>query len=200
MGKGFQMDSRRDVLKKLVFGATALPLGASATASALTANQQPAAVNVEWLEKTLAQNPEARQWLSKLAAMESAPAPWDMVSPLVAGSELALGWFVSDLSPVQLGGAVLTLEHKRGFHAQVHICRHTGSPKGITHSKHFDLFVMNGGDGERPSEEELGRVVLTIGEVIRQNESKRPELTTVADSMLTHDERLDLFGPESLLS
>lgn len=198
------MNTRRDVLKKLIFGATALPLGtaaAGAAAKGLGAGEtQPKAFdNMEWLEETLAQNPEARQWLSKLAALESGPAPWDIIAPLEAGSELALGWSIKDLSAVQLGGAVLTLVHKRGFEAQVHFCKNGGSPRGITHSNLFDVFVMNGGDGEKVSEEELGRVVLTLGEVIRQNETKRPQLKKVAATMLSHEERVDLFGPESLL-
>jgi len=199
------MNTRRDVLKKLIFGATALPLGtaaATAAAQGLGAEEAHAKAfdNMEWLEETLAQNPEARQWLSKLASLESGPAPWDIVAPLEAGSELALGWSIKDLSAVQLGGAVLTLTHKRGFEAQVHFCKNAGNPRGITHTSLFDIYVMNGGDGEKVSEEELGRVVLTLGEAIRQNESKRPELKKVAATMLSHEERVDLFGPESLLA
>ena len=199
------MDTRRDVLKKLIFGATALPLGAAAAAaSANTVSKGALAgettVNTQWLEETLANNPEARQWLSKLAAMESGPAPWDVFSPLQEGSELALGWKIKALSPIQLGGAVLTLIHKRGFEAQVHLCKNNGEPRGITHTSHFDIFVMNGGDGDTVSEEELGRVVLTLGEVIRQNESKRPELNKLVAGMLSHEERVDMFGPESLLA
>lgn len=198
------MDTRRDVLKKLIIGATALPLGTvavTATAKSLaTATAETKPFNVEWLEETLSQNPEARQWLSKLAALESGPAPWEIVAPLEQGSELALGWYIAALSGVQLGGAVLTLKHTRGFEAHVHICKNEGAPQGITHSNLFDIFMMNGGDGELASEEELGRVVLTLGEVIRQNESKRPELKNVAKTFLSHSERIDLFGPESLLA
>ena len=198
------MDTRRDVLKKLIFGATALPLGAAAAAasaeSLTSSTSAEMNVNTQWLEETLANNPEARQWLSKLAAMESGPAPWDIFSPLQEGSELALGWSIKSLSPIQLGGSVLTLVHKRGFEAQVHLCKNNGEPRGITHTTHFDIFVMNGGDGDRVSEEELGRVVLTLGEAIRQNESKRPELKKLVTGMLAHEERVDMFGPESLLA
>ena len=199
------MDTRRDVLKKLIFGATALPLGAAAAAATASSLKEGAvasevSVNTQWLEETLANNPEARQWLSKLAAMESGPAPWDIFSPLEAGSELALGWTIKSLSPIQLGGAVLTLAHKRGFEAQVHLCKNNGEPRGITHTANFDIFVMNGGDGDTASEEELGRVVLTLGEAIRQNESKKPELKKLVVGMLSHEERVDMFGPESLLA
>ena len=198
------MDTRRDVLKKLLFGATALPVGAvAATAAAkgiTTPAAEPTLPSMEWLEQALANNPEARQFLTKLAATESGPAPWHLFAPLEAGSELALGWKIKDLSPVQLGGAVMTLEHKRGYETKVHFCKKSEEPKGITHTSHFDVFLMNGGDGDTASEEELGRVVLTLGAVVRQNEDRKPELQKLASSMLSHDERVDLFGPESLLS
>lgn len=198
------MDTRRDVLKKLLFGASALPLGtvaATATAKGLTAAAEPGVTQqLEWLEKAIEANPEAKALLSKLATMESAPAPWEMLTPLSEGSELALGWSVKSLSGIQLGGAILTLQHKRGYEASIHLCKNDGTPRGITHTRHFDVFVMNGGDGDTASEEELGRVVVTLGEVIRQNESKKPELAKVAGAMLPHGDRVDMFGPESLLA
>ena len=198
------MDTRRDVLKKLLFGATALPVGAAAATVAakdLVAPAPEAALpSMEWLEHALANNPEARQFLAKLATAESGPAPWHLFAPLEAGSELALGWKIKDLSPVELGGTVMTLKHKRGYETKVHFCKKSEVPKGITHTSHFDVFLMNGGDGDTASEEELGRVVLTLGEVVRQNEDRKPELRKLASGMLSHDERVDLFGPESLLS
>src|SRR5437016_12941265 len=43
-------------------------------------------------------------------AAVSSPPPWDLLSPLVAGSVVGHGWRLVDLSPVRDGSCVVTLE------------------------------------------------------------------------------------------
>ena len=196
------MDTRREVLKKMFFGATvtALPVGAVvAGAAAASANTAPGSIDMNWLEAALQEHPEARKWMASLGNTPTAPAPWELVAPLKEGSLIGLGWHVAALSPVQLGAAILTLRHDKGHQAYIHISRNDGSPVGITHTQHFDLVVMNGGDGDQPSDENLGRVVVTIGNAMTKNESggNHQEL---AEKMLSHSDRTTMFGPESLLA
>jgi hypothetical protein len=193
------MDSRRDVLKKMLFGAaaTALPLKV-AMAQGFTNGSD--AIDPEALEKALSEQPLARQWMARMASTETAPAPWDLIAPLQAGVEIALGWSIESLSEVTLGAAILTLKHTQGHTAHVHISSHAGNPIGMANTRHFDIVLMNGADGNAPSAEPIGRVVLTIADLIRRNENQNTQLRRVADDMLSHEDRTRLFGPEALLA
>src|SRR4029077_11523389 len=42
------------------------------------------------------------------------PLPWALLTPLAAGALVAHGWRLRDLSPVQNGSCVVTLENARG--------------------------------------------------------------------------------------
>lgn len=194
------MDSRRDVLKKMLFGAaaSAIPLKI-ATAHALS-NDGSDAINPDALEKALSEHPQARQHVARMASMETSPAPWDLIAPLQAGTEIALGWSIESLSEITLGAAILTLKHSQGHTAHVHISSHSGNPIGVANTGHFDIVLMNGADGNTPSAEPVGRVVLTIADLIRRNEEANTKLRRVADNMLSHEDRTRLFGPEALLA
>jgi hypothetical protein len=160
------MESRRVVLKALAAGATAAALPSLAGPS---------------LRRALSGNAEAGQ------AAEAIPA-WDLVAPLRGGDVLALGWHLQDLSPLAQGAAILTLVSETG-QARVHLCRNGGSPRGVAHTRDVDLLLMNGGQGDRPTDEPLGRVVLGIAEVIAANEDK-PSVREITARLWTHDERL----------
>ena len=60
---------------------------------------------------------------------------------------------------------------------------------------------MDGGDGDKRTDENLGRVIRTMAKRIAKNELGAIDSSTL-DSMarmLTHNERLALYGPEKLL-
>jgi len=61
------------------------------------------------------------------SATNSSPAPWELVSPLAAGSVLAHGWRLADLGPVQHGSCVATLQNARGRARRVHLAATTAS-------------------------------------------------------------------------
>ena len=202
------MDTRRSVLKKFLLGVTAtgLPVGGLALAAAAprlepTANEDATkGLTPEQLEQVFASNPAARQWFMRLATAPTAKAPWSLLSPLSAGSDLGLGWTLKEMSDIQMGAAVLTLTHQKGHQALVHICALDGSPVGIAQTRVFDLVIMNGEMGAAPSDEELGRVVLGLAQLIANNETTGTAANKIASKLLPHRERADLFGPESLLS
>ena len=85
---------------------------------------------------------------------------------------LGYGWQLISLSSVQNGAAVLKLR-KVGLkveEADVHICVYDGQPSGIAQTTLFDLLLMDGRNGNDPTPEQLGRVVLGIAQRIRRNE------------------------------
>ncbi|HYD48736.1 MAG TPA: hypothetical protein VEB21_10330 [Terriglobales bacterium] len=127
------------------------------------------------------------------AAAPELPAPWQLLHPLAAGAAVAQGWKVADLSGALDGSCVLTLENDRGRTSRIHLCRNDGQPQGLAHTKQFDLLVMNGGQGDLPTEEGLAQAVAKLAEVVAANESGG-EPAQLAAALLPHAERLRLFA------
>jgi hypothetical protein len=125
----------------------------------------------------------------------SAPAPWALVRPLALGSVVAHGWRVADLTGALDGSCVLTLQNQRGRAHRVHLCRNDGRPQGLVHTERLDLVVMNGGQGDLPTEEGLAQAVAEVAHVLAANEHARQQEPVVV-ALLPHAERVRLFaGP-----
>lgn len=175
------MQTRRDLLKAMggtVAGAT-LVTGAAGVAS-----------------------PAARaSMLRTFAAGGSAEPPWCLIGPVSKGMSLGKGWSVSDLSPVRKGASVLTLSHLAHGEARVHICARKGANAGLTHSHLLDIVLMDGGNGNKRTQENLGRVIQGIAQRISKNEIGAVDEQTIdaMSRMLTHEERMALYGPENLI-
>lgn len=128
------------------------------------------------------------------ATLSAAP-PWEMLQPLALGSVVTRGWRVAGLTGVVDGSCVLTLENERQRAQRVHVCGNDGNPQGLVHTKRFDLVVMNGGQGDMPTEEGFAQAVAAVARVLAANESDR-RLDAVTRSLLPHAERVRLFaGP-----
>ena len=122
----------------------------------------------------------------------SLDAPWWLFEPLKKGSYLANQWFLTDLSPIERGASVLTLSSKDGRQARIHLCGHAGNPKGIASTKYLDLLLMDGGNGRTPSEEGLGRVVLSLAKRIEETEQILEDSNVLPHFQL-HEQRLRLY-------
>ena len=134
-----------------------------------------------------------------MSVLPTGPAPWYLLAPFAMGSPLKFGWYIANLSSVERGASVLTLAHSNGRRANVHLCAHNGSPRGVAHTNVVDLVLMDGGSGSFRTDEKLGRVIMGLAEVMRRNEADpRSDLRPVA-KMMTHDARVTTFGPESLV-
>src|SRR5262245_47311917 len=161
------MVSRRELIGKAAVGATAaLALGAVRTAGASTRAVRAAtddATDARSDERTAAQLPGETDAVSS-------PAPWELLSPLVVGAVVAPAWRVADLSPVQDGSCVVTLQNENGRAHRVHLCRNDGTPQGIVHTRGLDLVVMNAGQGDLPTEETLAQAVAALAQVVTANE------------------------------
>jgi len=180
------MLSRRELIGKAALGAAAaLTVSAAGVASARAvhaATDNPAGGRDE-------QNAEPPPAASEAI---SSPPPWDMLSPLVAGAVVAHGWRLVDLSPVQDGSCVATLRNERGRSHRVHLCRNDGTPQGLVYTRRLDLVVMNGGQGDLPTEEGLAQAVAALAHAVAANEAKAPD--GVLAELLPHAERLQRFA------
>jgi hypothetical protein len=176
---------RRVLLKGLVLGGVtlAVPLGGRA----LRAEDQ----------RGQHQQPGAPDELGHGA--RAGQAPWELVAPLAAGTYVGCGWTVRSLSRVKRGAAALTLAHRSGERAELHVCRRSGLPRGIAHTGQLELFLMNGGDGQRPTAEGIGRAAKTVALRIARSERRSPRSPSTPAGLLSHQARLQLFGaPEAV--
>ena len=126
--------------------------------------------------------------------MATATPPWELLHPLAVGSVIH-GWRVTELSGVADGAFVLTLRNERGRAHRVHVCRNDGRPHGLMHTRDFDLVVMNGGQGDLPTEEGFAQAVAEMAGVLATNRGA-PQANNLLASLLPHGERLRLLsGP-----
>ena len=168
------MQSRRDILK--AFGTTfaaSATLGFSAQAKSLHA----------------------------FVAGKGSAAPWALLAPLSKGSSVGKGWQIANLTAVRGGASVLSLRHARYGEARVHICALNGPAQGLSHTRLLDFVLMDGGNGNLRTNEGLARVVAGIAQKVAQNEVCALDIASLdaLSGMLTHNERVAVFGPENLL-
>jgi hypothetical protein len=108
------------------------------------------------------------------------------------GSEVAHGWSVAGLTGAVDGSCVLTLQNQRGRTHRVHLCRNNGQPQGLVYTANFDLLVMNGGQGDLPTDEGLAQAIAEIAHVLAANEGDRRQ-EPVVTALLPHAERVRRF-------
>jgi hypothetical protein len=203
------MDSRRDLLAKL--GLAAATLAAPTTAAAVArriepgsgggaADAQPdkggrAVVGSDEADPdtTLASDAE-------VAASDAdvSPAPWWLLAPLRAGAPLAMGWSLADLSGPHNGGLVLRLQHSNGAVGSVHLSARAPGARPLATTHLLDLRLMDGGDGDRPTDETLGRLVVGLAQHIARNELAAAGDDPVLSALLPHSERLIRHGTQGL--
>jgi hypothetical protein len=172
------MQTRRQLMQKLGLGVAVVTAGATVSTAARA---------------------EHRRQLGAFAEGGSTDAaPWWLVAPLRPGLRLAGGWRVMDLSPVRRGAAVLTLAGSEGVEVGVHICAHGGQAQGLASSRLFDLVLMDGGQGDRPTPVGLAQAMNGLARAISRNEIEAADDLDHLARMLTHAERVELYGPESL--
>jgi hypothetical protein len=136
--------------------------------------------------------------LSEVNLPQSVPPPWELLRPLALGSVVAHGWRVAGLTGVEDGSCVLSLENQRGRSHRVHLCRNDGRPHGLVYTKRLDLVVMNGGQGDLPTEEGLAQAVAEVAHVLAANEERR-QLEPVVTALLPQAERVQLFAAAARL-
>ena len=185
------MLSRRELIGKAAVGAAAAVAVSAARTRVASARAVPAATNdpAHGGEGRNADLPPADP--PPADSVASSPPPWELLSPLGAGSVVGHGWRLVALGPVEDGSCVVTLQNARGRSHRVHLCRNDGNPQGIVYTRRVDLVVMNEGYGDLPTEERLAQAVAKLAHVIAANEARVPGRVT---ELLPHAERLRRFA------
>ncbi|MEO6027420.1 MAG: hypothetical protein ABIR79_11190 [Candidatus Binatia bacterium] len=182
------MLSRRELIGKAAVGAAAALAVGGVVGTAVAATRplrNPTDGPGDATDATDAPEPHAE------AAGISAPAPWELLAPFGAGSEVAHGWKLVDLTPVRDGSTVVTLQNPRGRSHRVHICRNDGSPQGLVYTRRVDLVVMNQGYGDLATEEQFGQAVAKLANAMAANEAKVSD--GIFAALQPHTERVQRF-------
>jgi len=132
-------------------------------------------------------------------SLPDGPEPWWLLHPLQRGDSLPRGWRVGALSRVERGASVLELVRNETETVRVHLCFRVGEPKGLAYTQMFDLLLMDGGNGQQPTEEGLARVLKDIARRIATNELRSEGDLKPLARMMSHDERVEAYGPETLI-
>ena len=187
------MLSRRELIGKTAVGAAAALTVSAAGLRVASARSVPAATDrpAGDRDRRNAVPPPAEPPPADAEAISS-PPPWDLLSPLVAGSVVGHGWRLVGLGPVEDGSSVVTLQNRRGRSHRVHLCRNDGNPQGIIYTRRVDLVVMNEGYRDLPTEERLAQAVAALAHVIAANEATVPDRCLA--ELLPHAERLRRFA------
>ncbi|MBK9644792.1 MAG: hypothetical protein IPO67_06520 [Deltaproteobacteria bacterium] len=165
--------NRRDMIKSVALGGALGAVSSQAIASTFKAEQ------------------------AVLPPIEAGEGPMWLLAPLKIGDEVGLGWRLAALTNNDRGAWVVEL--LRGDQlGRVHVCFHSGEPKGVGHTELLDFILMDGGDGRKDTDEHLGRVIRHMANIVRQNELREGADAELA-RLLTHAERVERFGPETLL-
>jgi hypothetical protein len=192
------MLTRRDLIAKAAVGAAAaVAVGAVRTGFAATrplddpsadpARPDPAAKPEPVAKAEPAAKPDA-----PAPQKDAAPPPWGLVAPFTAGTVVAHGWRLVDLSPVRDGSTVVTLQNQRGRAHRVHLCRNDGSPQGLVYTRRIDLVVMNQGYGDLPTEEHFGQAVAKLAHAVAANEAALAD--EVFAALSPHAARVERFA------
>lgn len=176
------MLSRRAFVGRLAAGATVACAAGIGRAEGVSAR--------EGVETAGTVAGEGQNEFQTAAVPEQEVAPWELLSPLTAGAVVGHGWRVTQLSAVTHGSCVLTLENARGRAHRVHVCGNDGQPRGLVFTSRLDLLVMNGGQGDLPTDEGFAQAVGAVAHVLASNEGRRPE---VLAGLLPHAERVSRF-------
>jgi hypothetical protein len=101
---------------------------------------------------------------------------------------------------VEDGATILTLAQRDGEIARVHICARHGQARGLASTELFDLVLMDGGQGDRPTEESLARVLRQLARHIRRSEQTVGEDgLRMVTGLSTHGDRVARYGAEALV-
>ena len=143
------------------------------------------------LEETRPLTETAEQFHTRVRLGAGSPAgPVHLFSPVAIGDEVGLGWTLAEVRAPERGAMLVGLV-KGADSARIHVCLNEGSPVGPARTDDLDFVIMNHGKGRSATNEEVGRVVLTLA-------SLAAGTGIVPKGLLTHQQRLDawLLSPE----
>jgi hypothetical protein len=109
-----------------------------------------------------------------------------LVAPIAVGTQLGpVSVAAIDVDKRGIGVVTMTDAHGHEWHAE--IARRTGADAALNPlalSKHYSLYLRNGGSGTTPTDQGVGRAVLAIARHVERNENAMPVLTLASRAEL----------------
>lgn len=152
--------SRRDAARAIGMGAASAVL-VTGTSNAFATGVVPSQA------RDVSAVPKQDQTVAVPAEVSKALA---LVSPLTAGSPLGR-WNVVQVCPVRGGAASVLLADRTGASFQLDVvARNPAGSNAPGLTEHFEVVVLNRGNGSTATHEDHGLAAMALAEVIRSNE------------------------------
>ena len=127
-------------------------------------------------ERGTAPQPVVETAVESVDATEQTLALARLIAPIAVGTRLGSTSVAAvRVDNRHLGVVTLTDRHGRNWDAEV--ARRTDDDETLNPlavSKYFSLYLRNGGEGRQPTDDGVGRAVLSIGHAVRSNEDAAP--------------------------
>ena len=111
------------------------------------------------------------------------PAEKALLRELPEGSRLGNKWRVEQIHGVMFGAIPVVLSSVGSGRFQIDIMRRDDQTRGVASTEKLELFVANGGNGDKPTDEDHAEAAVAMAEVLARSESAAPR------SLLTLQER-----------
>lgn len=137
---------------------------------------------------------------SAAAGARSALPNLDFLFAPLVGRTLPGGFRVATVSDLDRGSATVTLTRQDGARAQVQVFRRSPASAGLATSRLLDLRWMNGGDGDRVTNEAAGVAVMALAARLGRIEASTlrgglsREQRVALRSLFTHEQRTAIHG------
>jgi hypothetical protein len=112
-----------------------------------------------------------------------------MLAGLDVGQPFFCDWSLIDAYPPRAGGVVLVLAKGRSAPIRVDVCRRGEPTIAPAYTRHLELFVMDGGAGDKLLPTDMVEALQFLVEVLQDNEAQ----WLLSEQLLTHNERLKRF-------
>ena len=112
-----------------------------------------------------------------------------MLAGLDVGESFFGDWALIDAYPPRAGGVILVLAKGRKAPIRVDVCRRGNPTLAPAYTRHLELFVMDGGAGERLLPIDMVEALQFLAEVLQDNEAQ----WLLSEQLLTHRERLKRY-------
>ncbi|GMV40415.1 MAG: hypothetical protein AMXMBFR64_21310 [Myxococcales bacterium] len=126
-----------------------------------------------------------------LGSLQDLSAPLrDVLAVLTPGATVLPGWSIANVG-TRTGAVAVFLRSTEGAELRVDVCRRDADRQsGVVRTEHFELVLMNHGEGQAVTPQEHEQAARVIGEALRRVEGR---LTAAPSELATHERRVALF-------
>jgi hypothetical protein len=112
-----------------------------------------------------------------------------MLAGLDVGEPFFFDWSLIDAYPPRAGGVILVVAKGESAPIRVDVCRRGNPTIAPAYTRHLELFVMDGGAGDKLLPRDMVEALQFLAEVLQDNEAQ----WLLAESLLTHQERIQRY-------